>query len=69
MNDGGPHNMDVVFGYIVYHALRGDCMTARALPEEDYFLDFIFNSFGSDNITIHGTVRNNYSCVYKMSVL
>lgn len=28
-------------------------MTARALPEEDYFLDFIFNSFGSDNITIH----------------
>lgn len=53
MNDGGPHNMDVVFGYIVYHALRGDCMTARALPEEDYFLDFIFNSFGSDNITIH----------------
>ncbi|KAM9418935.1 zinc transporter ZIP4 [Salvelinus alpinus] len=53
MNDGVPHNMDVVFGYIVYHALRGDCMTARALPEEDYFLDFIFNSFGSDNITIH----------------
>ncbi|KAK6327879.1 hypothetical protein J4Q44_G00035250 [Coregonus suidteri] len=53
MNDGGPHNMDVVFGYIVYHALRGDCMTARALPEEDYFLDFIFNPFGSDNITVH----------------
>ncbi|XP_045082517.1 zinc transporter ZIP4-like [Coregonus clupeaformis] len=61
MNDGGPHNMDVVFGYIVYHALRGDCMTASALPEEGYFLDFIFNPFGSDNITIHGTVRNNYS--------
>ncbi|XP_064874073.1 zinc transporter ZIP4-like [Oncorhynchus nerka] len=53
MNDGVPHNMDVMFGYIVYHALQGDCMTARALPEEDYFLDFIFNSFGSDNITIH----------------
>ncbi|XP_038821746.1 zinc transporter ZIP4-like [Salvelinus namaycush] len=67
MNDGVPHNMDVVFGYIVYHALRGDCMTARALPEEDYFLDFIFNSFGSDNITIHGTVRNNYSYLYEMS--
>ncbi|CAB1320463.1 unnamed protein product [Coregonus sp. 'balchen'] len=53
MNDGGPHNMDVVFGYIVYHALRGDCMTASALPEEGYFLDFIFNPFGSDNITVH----------------
>ncbi|XP_036809361.1 zinc transporter ZIP4-like isoform X2 [Oncorhynchus mykiss] len=53
MNYGVPHNMDVLFGYIVYHALQGDCMTARALPEEDYFLDFIFNSFGSDNITIH----------------
>uniref|UniRef100_A0A8C8C555 Zinc transporter ZIP4/12 EF-hand domain-containing protein n=1 Tax=Oncorhynchus tshawytscha TaxID=74940 RepID=A0A8C8C555_ONCTS len=53
MNEGVPHNMDVMFGYIVYHALQGDCMTARALPEEDYFLDFIFNSFGSDNITIH----------------
>ncbi|CAB1350801.1 unnamed protein product [Coregonus sp. 'balchen'] len=52
-SNGDPHNMDVVFGYIVYHALRGDCMTARALPEEDYFLDFIFNRFGSDNITIH----------------
>uniref|UniRef100_A0A4W5MZS9 Zinc transporter ZIP4 n=1 Tax=Hucho hucho TaxID=62062 RepID=A0A4W5MZS9_9TELE len=52
-SDGDPHNTDVVFGYIVYHALRGDCMTARALPEEDYFLDFIFNRVGSDNITIH----------------
>ncbi|XP_029507214.2 zinc transporter ZIP4 isoform X1 [Oncorhynchus nerka] len=52
-SDGDPHNTDVVFGYIVYHALRGDCMTARALPEEEYFLDFILNRFGSDNITIH----------------
>ncbi|XP_064839046.1 zinc transporter ZIP4-like isoform X2 [Oncorhynchus masou masou] len=53
MNDGVPHNMDVMFGYIVYRALQGDCMTSRSLPEEDFFLDFIFNSFGSDNITIH----------------
>uniref|UniRef100_A0AAY5KIG1 Zinc transporter ZIP4 n=1 Tax=Esox lucius TaxID=8010 RepID=A0AAY5KIG1_ESOLU len=52
LTDGGHRDMDVVFGHIVYHALLGDCLTARPLPEEAYFLDFIFNRFGSGNVTI-----------------
>ncbi|KAG7458249.1 hypothetical protein MATL_G00236110 [Megalops atlanticus] len=53
LSDAAPHSIGAVFGAIVYHALQGDCMAAQALPEEDYFLDFIFNHFGSDNMTEH----------------
>ncbi|KAL4629858.1 zinc transporter ZIP4 [Arapaima gigas] len=47
------HSMDVILGSIVYHAVRGDCMTAHALPKPDYFLEFIFSRFGTDNMTVH----------------
>ncbi|KAL0961924.1 hypothetical protein UPYG_G00333420 [Umbra pygmaea] len=51
MGNGG-RGLDVLLGFVVYHALLGDCMEARTLPEEDYFLDFIINSVGSDNTTM-----------------
>ncbi|KAJ7991733.1 hypothetical protein DPEC_G00286940 [Dallia pectoralis] len=52
MTDGGPDNMDVVFKHILYHVLLGDCLTARPLPEEGYFLDFIFHRLSSANNTL-----------------
>ncbi|XP_057210671.1 zinc transporter ZIP4-like [Triplophysa rosa] len=43
--------LDVVFGNILYHVLRGDCVRAHVLPERQYFLDYIFNR--SENLTLH----------------
>ncbi|RXN35050.1 zinc transporter ZIP4-like protein [Labeo rohita] len=45
--------LDSVMGNVLYHALRGDCMKAYNLPEQQYFLDYIFSHFGSDNLTLH----------------
>ncbi|XP_043073008.1 zinc transporter ZIP4-like [Puntigrus tetrazona] len=45
--------LDAVFANILYHALRGDCMRALVLPEQEYFLDYIFSHFASDNLTLH----------------
>ncbi|XP_041933445.1 zinc transporter ZIP4 isoform X1 [Alosa sapidissima] len=44
--------LDTLCGVVLYHALRGDCMTTQELPEEAFFLDFIFGKFGSDNVTL-----------------
>ncbi|XP_028820550.1 zinc transporter ZIP4 [Denticeps clupeoides] len=44
--------VDAMFGIVLYHALRGDCMTANELPEKEYFLDFIFSRYGPDNVTL-----------------
>ncbi|XP_051991802.1 zinc transporter ZIP4-like [Xyrauchen texanus] len=55
-DDHGDHThveLDAVCGNIVFHALRGDCMRAHVLPEQEFFLDYIFNLFGSDNLTLH----------------
>ncbi|XP_051519413.1 zinc transporter ZIP4-like [Myxocyprinus asiaticus] len=49
--------LDAVFGNIVYHALRGDCMKAHVLPEQEYFLNYIFNLFGSENLTLHELLK------------
>ncbi|KAF4098947.1 hypothetical protein G5714_020977 [Onychostoma macrolepis] len=46
--------LDSVMGNVLYHALRGDCMKAHHLPEQQYFLDYIFSHFGSDNLMLHG---------------
>ncbi|XP_036410920.1 zinc transporter ZIP4, partial [Megalops cyprinoides] len=62
VSDAAPHSIGAVFGAIVYHALQGDCMAAQALPEEDYFLDFIFNHFGSDNMTEHENLNSHFRC-------
>ncbi|XP_062386021.1 zinc transporter ZIP4 [Sardina pilchardus] len=54
-HSGGHHEhdeLDGLFGVVFYHALRGDCMTTLELPEEAYFLDYIFGTFGSDNVTL-----------------
>lgn len=45
--------LDSVMGNVLYHALRGDCMKAHHLPEQQYFLDYIFSHFGSDKLTLH----------------
>uniref|UniRef100_A0A672T3Y0 Zinc transporter ZIP4/12 EF-hand domain-containing protein n=1 Tax=Sinocyclocheilus grahami TaxID=75366 RepID=A0A672T3Y0_SINGR len=45
--------LDAVMGNVLYHALRGDCMKAHHLPEQQYFLDYIFSHYGSDNLTLH----------------
>uniref|UniRef100_A0A8C2FBY6 Zinc transporter ZIP4/12 EF-hand domain-containing protein n=1 Tax=Cyprinus carpio TaxID=7962 RepID=A0A8C2FBY6_CYPCA len=45
--------LDAVMGNVLYHALRGDCMKAHHLPEQQYFLDYIFSHFGSDSLTLH----------------
>uniref|UniRef100_A0A8C1MAF7 Zinc transporter ZIP4 n=1 Tax=Cyprinus carpio TaxID=7962 RepID=A0A8C1MAF7_CYPCA len=44
--------LDAVMGNVLYHALRGDCMEAHHLPEQQYFLDYIFSHYGSDNLTL-----------------
>ncbi|KAI4900358.1 hypothetical protein NFI96_024997 [Prochilodus magdalenae] len=48
-----PHtDLDEVLGIIIYHVLQGDCMTARSLPDKEFFMDYIFNHFSSGNITV-----------------
>nr|XP_055076081.1 zinc transporter ZIP4-like [Misgurnus anguillicaudatus] len=44
-------DLDVVLGNIIYHVLRGDCMRANVLPEQQYFLDYIFNH--TDHLSLH----------------
>ncbi|KAJ8386835.1 hypothetical protein AAFF_G00166300 [Aldrovandia affinis] len=53
LSDATPHNIDAVLGSVIYHVLRGECMEAHALPEEDYFLNYIFHGLGPDNMTEH----------------
>uniref|UniRef100_A0A3B3Q615 Zinc transporter ZIP4/12 EF-hand domain-containing protein n=1 Tax=Paramormyrops kingsleyae TaxID=1676925 RepID=A0A3B3Q615_9TELE len=48
---GHAHEMDAIFGAILYHVLLGDCVTAHLLPKPDYFLDFLFSGFGSGDMT------------------
>uniref|UniRef100_A0A671Q5Q5 Zinc transporter ZIP4 n=1 Tax=Sinocyclocheilus anshuiensis TaxID=1608454 RepID=A0A671Q5Q5_9TELE len=48
--------LDAVMGNVLYHALRGDCMKTHHLPEQQYFLDYIFSHYGSDNLTLHGMI-------------
>ncbi|KAF5908830.1 zinc transporter ZIP4-like, partial [Clarias magur] len=56
--DGDPHaDLDSVFGVILYHVLLGDCITTYSLPTEDFFLNYIFNHFGPDNITVEALDR------------
>ncbi|KAL1255002.1 hypothetical protein QQF64_013063 [Cirrhinus molitorella] len=45
--------LDSVMGNVLYHALHGDCMKALNLPEQQYFLDYIFSHFGSDDLMLH----------------
>lgn len=47
-------DLHAVFGVILYHILLGDCITSHSLPAEEFFLDYIFNHFGPDNITVQG---------------
>lgn len=47
-------DLHTVFGVLLYHVLLGDCITSHSLPTEDFFLDYIFNQFGPDNMTVHG---------------
>ncbi|XP_016133467.1 zinc transporter ZIP4-like [Sinocyclocheilus grahami] len=55
LEESGDHHLelDAVFANILYHALRGDCMRSLVLPEQEYFLDYIFSHFASDNLTLH----------------
>ncbi|XP_070702853.1 zinc transporter ZIP4 [Pempheris klunzingeri] len=41
-----------VLGRVLYHALQGRCFTNRTLPEESFFLDYIVNYLGSENLTV-----------------
>ncbi|XP_074543064.1 zinc transporter ZIP4 isoform X2 [Halichoeres trimaculatus] len=41
-----------VLGYVLYHALLGQCFISRSLPEESFFLDFILSHVGSENFTV-----------------
>ncbi|XP_067282441.1 zinc transporter ZIP4 [Pseudorasbora parva] len=50
---GGHVELESVMGNVLYHALRGDCMRAHDLPEQEYFLDYIFSRFGSENLSLH----------------
>ncbi|XDV33663.1 hypothetical protein PO909_003985 [Leuciscus waleckii] len=45
--------LDAVMGNVLYHALRGDCMKAHEFPDREFFLDYIFSRFGSENLTLH----------------
>lgn len=61
--DGDHHHADphadlhTVFGVLLYHVLLGDCITSHSLPAEDFFLDYIFNHFGPDHITVQDLDR------------
>lgn len=56
LDESGDHHveLDGVLGSVLYHVLRGDCVRSHVLPEQQYFLDYIFSHFGSDNLTLHG---------------
>ncbi|XP_067111457.1 zinc transporter ZIP4-like [Osmerus mordax] len=44
--------VSMVMGSIVYHVLRGDCLTGHALPGETYFLDSIMQRLGNNSVTV-----------------
>ncbi|XP_043089074.1 zinc transporter ZIP4 [Puntigrus tetrazona] len=52
LDESGHQELDAVMGNVLYHALRGDCMKTQHLPEQQYFLDYIFGRFGSDDLTL-----------------
>ncbi|XP_060798221.1 zinc transporter ZIP4 [Neoarius graeffei] len=54
-----PHtDLHTVLGVLVYHVLLGDCITPHhSLPAENFFLDYIFNNFGTNNITVQDLER------------
>ncbi|KAG7240964.1 hypothetical protein INR49_026142 [Caranx melampygus] len=39
-------------GQVLYHALQGRCFVSQSLPEESFFLDFIMERLGSENVTV-----------------
>nr|BAP46888.1 solute carrier family 39 member 4-1 [Cyprinus carpio] len=51
--------LDAVMGNVLYHALRGDCMKAHHLPEQQYFLDYIFSHYSSDSLTLHESLGSS----------
>ncbi|XP_052439691.1 zinc transporter ZIP4-like isoform X2 [Carassius gibelio] len=59
LEESGDHHveLDAVFANIIYHALLGDCMRSLVLPEQEYFLDYIFRHFASDNLTLHELLK------------
>uniref|UniRef100_A0A673LTM4 Zinc transporter ZIP4/12 EF-hand domain-containing protein n=1 Tax=Sinocyclocheilus rhinocerous TaxID=307959 RepID=A0A673LTM4_9TELE len=42
--------LDSVMGNVLYHALRGDCMKAHDLHEQQYFVDYIFSHFDFEGL-------------------
>uniref|UniRef100_A0A2I4BA48 Zinc transporter ZIP4 n=1 Tax=Austrofundulus limnaeus TaxID=52670 RepID=A0A2I4BA48_AUSLI len=41
-----------VLGWVLYHALLGNCFSGQSLPEESFFLDYIMHQMGSENFTV-----------------
>ena len=54
---GNHSTVSMVMGSIVYHVLRGDCLTGHALPGETYFLDSIMQRLGNNSVTVSGIVQ------------
>ncbi|TSO47176.1 Zinc transporter ZIP4 [Bagarius yarrelli] len=49
--------LHTMFGVLIYHVLLGDCITSRSLPPEHFFLDYIFNHYGPEYITVRDLDR------------
>lgn len=43
-----------VLGRVLFHALEGQCILSRSLPEESFFLDYTMNLLGLENFTAVG---------------
>lgn len=55
MDVHGHQEAGAVLGYVLYHALLGDCFAVHSLPEESFFLDYIMGRLTESNyFTVEG---------------
>lgn len=62
-----------VMGRVLFHALRGQCIVSRLLPNETFFLDYMLNHLGLENFTTtgirpSGRGEQKYGCWISSSV-
>lgn len=43
-----------VMGRVLFHALQGQCIVSRSLPNDTFFLDYMLNHLGLENFTTAG---------------
>lgn len=62
-SENQTQDVGAVLGRILHHALHGDCIIGRSLPEESFFLDYIMARLG-ENFTVEGNRWNIFTKLF-----